>query len=91
METIVFLLGILSAYAFGFMSGILFDRYKYNKLIEKDIKLQQAEELSKTRKNKTPRPISKKIVYDLNDDRLPTGFGTFGTGNSNGPSKEATI
>ena len=82
METIVFLLGILSAYAFGFMSGILFDRFKYNKSVQKDIELQQAEELSKTRKNKTVWPKKPKVVYDLHS-QAPFGFGTWGKGNQN--------
>tara|TARA_R100000084_G_scaffold108918_1_gene73090 strand:+ start:47 stop:304 length:258 start_codon:yes stop_codon:yes gene_type:complete len=82
METIVFLLGILSAYGFGFMSGIIFDRFKYNKSVQKDIELQQAEELSKTRKNKTVWPKKSKVVYDLHS-QAPFGFGTWGKGNQN--------
>ncbi len=86
METIIFLLTILSTYIFGVMSGVIFMRKSTRTHEQWRDQMLQETWLAKTKKNKTPRPISKKKVYDLNDDRLPAGFGTFGTGNSNGPS-----
>ena len=85
METIVFLLGILSAYAFGFMSGIIYQRKtnKEKEIIKDLFRKDQKHTLSKTKKKK---------VYDLYND-MPGGFGTFGPGNSNGPAstiKEST-
>ena len=86
METIIFLCTILSAYIFGIMSGVIMMRKSTRTHEQWRDQMLQATWLAKTRKNKTPRPISKKKVYDLHDERLPAGFGTFGKGNSNGPS-----
>mgnify|MGYP003134315505 CR=1 FL=1 len=88
METIILLCTILGAYIFGIMSGIIIMRKSTRSHEEWRDQMLQKTWLAKTRKNGTSRPISKKVVYDLNDDRLPAGFGTFGTGNSNGPSLE---
>ena len=56
METIVILLSILSAYVFGFMSGIIFDRFKYNKAAQRQNELLQKQEqqemLKRTRRNR---------------------------------------
>jgi len=56
METIVILLSILSAYGFGFMSGIIFDRFKYNKAAQRQNELlhkqEQQEMLKRTRRNR---------------------------------------
>ncbi len=85
METFIFILAILSAYIFGFMSGIIYERKtnKEKEMIKALFKKDQTHTLSKTKKKK---------VYDLYND-MPGGFGTFGPGNSNGPAstiKEST-
>lgn len=90
MNTFILLATIIASYIFGVMSGVIMMRKTNIKSSDKFRKemltLQRKQSLAKTKKNKTSRPLSKKKVYNLNDDRLPGGFGTFGTGNSNGPS-----
>ena len=86
METLILLCTIIASYIFGVLSGVIMMRKSTRSHEEWRDEMIQAQELAKTRKNKTPRPISKKKVYDLHDERLPAGFGTFGKGNSNGPS-----
>ena len=87
MNTFILLSTILASYIFGLMSGVIMMRKtnikSSDKFREEMLTLQRKQSLAKTKKNRTSRP---KKVYNLNDDRLPGGFGTFGPGNSNGPS-----
>jgi hypothetical protein len=70
METVLLVVGILAAYGFGFVSGVIYeasaqrDKEAMKDLFRKD----QKDQLNKTRRKK---PI------------MPAGFGTFGPGNSN--------
>mgnify|MGYP003151032086 FL=1 len=70
MNTVLLIVGILAAYGFGFVSGVIYeasaqqDKEAMKNLFRKD----QKAKLDKTRR------------------KMPAGFGTFGPGNSNGPS-----
>ena len=73
MNTVLLIVGILAAYGFGFVSGVIYeasaqqDKEAMKNLFRKD----QKAKLDKTRR------------------KMPTGFGTFGPGNSNTTKSKA--
>ena len=73
METVLLIVGILAAYGFGFVSGVIYetsaqqDKEAMKRLFRRD----QKDQLNKTR------------------DKMPAGFGTFGPGNSNTTKSKA--
>lgn len=71
METVLLIVGIIAAYGFGFVSGVIYESSaQQDKEAMKDLfRKEQKTKLGKTRGKK-----------------MPAGFGTFGPGNSNGPS-----
>ena len=76
METVLLVVGILAAYGFGFVSGVIYETsaQRDKEAMERLFRRDQKDQLNKTRRKK---PI------------MPTGFGTFGPGNSNTTKSKA--
>tara|TARA_R100001015_G_C4447551_1_gene38859 strand:+ start:273 stop:482 length:210 start_codon:yes stop_codon:yes gene_type:complete len=68
MNTLLYIVGILAAYGFGFVSGVIYEAsaQKDKEAIKNLFRKNQKTKLDKTR------------------NKMPAGFGTFGPGNSNG-------
>jgi len=74
METVLLIVGIIAAYGFGFVSGVIYESSaQQDKEAMKDLfRKEQKTKLGKTRRKK-----------------MPAGFGTFGPGNSNTTESKA--